>query len=188
MGDQSTHTKQYRPLTLPETDQNDATSVRQAWQGAEGVNNTKLHVLSHSLVLHCGHDGNPITQSPSTGTTAEHVLCPLGRFLIYAGLDSLRYWTITKRTAGSGADSVTWKLIVGVGWLYLGDQVYDSTMINGEVTATWTTSSDSNERDTGTADVAKHSGQWVWLYLAAQNATATARAGLYSLCIQPEVS
>lgn len=178
------HTRQYRSLTLAETDENDACSVREIQQGSDSINNVKMHVRAYKLISEIG---NPLVQSPSADTD-ETVMLQLGRHFIEDGFTSLRYWSQHKRTAGSGGDSCTWKLVISDGWLYAADEVYDSTAVSNETTATWTTSSDdySDPASTGTIDVTAIQGRDVWLFLTAANSTATARAGLYTLDVQLE--
>jgi len=174
-----TSTEQYNPPGAEETTALDGLDVRAPIDLGRALNNMHDHVHAHKPVQSIAL---ALADSPAVGVTDEYVVALLGLHRIPDGHDHLRYWSSTKRIAG--ASTVVWKIIVGGGGLYRSDEIYDSTLIDDERIASWSTSSDSKVVATGTINVSVHQNRWVWMYITATNADAATQARMLSLDLQ----
>lgn len=171
-------TEQHREIgTTEETSGLDGMDVRFVCDTGRSMNNCHDRVLADKLIF--GAIGSPLVDSPAVGVTTENLVMFLGGpWLVPDGYNYLRYWLNTERTAGAGR--VAWKIVMAASPLYTGDEVYDSTLLRVEKTATVTTSSDDRVIATGLMGIAQLNNRLAWAYLTAQNEDGTTHGVLWS--------
>lgn len=174
--------EQYNPVSSTEVAALDGLDVRALVDSGRGVNNAHDYVFAFKPVIAIGLT---LCQSPAVGVTDEYLVAYLGRHKIPDGYTKLRFWTNTIRIAG--ADSVIWRIIVGTGGLYRGDEVFDITQVRTPFYSSAETDSDSKVIETGTVSIITLQNRDVWMYLTAQNQDSSTQATMLSLDLQYEV-
>jgi hypothetical protein len=176
-------TRQYRPLSTDETSADDAYNVSAVRIHASNINNACIHVFNHKLL---GVPCIPNWFSWDT-TDTEHLIGLFVGLEIPDTFDQIA-WTIGhQRTAGSGSDSIEWRMYADE-WAYYGSaSTIDTTVMSAGFTSS-TITTDSNTHDHAEPTyhaVVRGANGWCWLCLTALNSDNTVRGKITSLDIWP---